>query len=157
MSMKIELEITVNEVKKLRELYEQAAADLEIARMRMRQVSRKKPPETGNAKRCFMLLGVCHSDSMLELIQFLDSKVSFKQPYSLETGKRANMNHDLIQDADLVAVRELIMYFIRYEHWCDGAWESLVESGFLEAIISRLEVLLMMNAGSVDSEPIEHD
>ena len=157
MNMKIELKITVDEVKKLRELYEQAATDLEIARMQMRQVTRKNPPETGNSPRCMRLDGTIHSDSILELIRFLDSKVSFKQPYSQETGQRADRNHDLIQDADLVAVRELIMYFIRYEHWCDGAWESLVERGFLEAIISRLEVLLMMNAGSVDPEPIIHD
>ena len=65
-------------------------------------------------------------------------------PYDIEEGHRIANSGDFaeIHQADFSKVRRLLTYFVRGERFCDGHWESMVEKGFLQALIDRLQVLI---------------
>ena len=65
-------------------------------------------------------------------------------PYDIEEGNRIAISDNFteIHQADLAKVRRLLTYFVRGERFCDGHWVSMVEKGFLQALIDRLRIII---------------
>ena len=65
-------------------------------------------------------------------------------PYDIEEGNRiaSSGNFAEIHHADLAKVRRLLTYFVRGERFCDGHWVSMVEKGYLQALIDRLQIII---------------
>ncbi len=64
-------------------------------------------------------------------------------PYDINEGNRIadSDNFTEIHQADLAKVRRLLTYFVRGERFCDGHGVSMVQKGFLQALIDRLRII----------------
>jgi len=78
-----------------------------------------------------------------QFVQRLEEDGWIVQDYSPEEGGKALNNFDEIRNADLQKIRRLFTYFVRGERFGDGFWADLVESGFVKALIERIEEIIL--------------
>jgi hypothetical protein len=63
--------------------------------------------------------------------------------YSYETQEAENMlqEGDVVNQASLDAIKTMLTYCVRGERFCDGHWESMLQSGRIVSLLSRLKQL----------------
>ena len=59
--------------------------------------------------------------------------------YDQSEGLRYRERQDLLRDADADTLRRLLLWCQRSDYWTGTGWKDAVESGFLVAILQRLD------------------
>ena len=60
----------------------------------------------------------------------------------LETAGDRLGNEAAVRNATIPEIQEMLTFVVKGEHFCDGAWAGMIESGRIQLLLERLSVIL---------------